>query len=193
LFAMIDQPRAQAGMTTGWKQGKSGKSDKLPPLLERSASSESNVWSYLSNWGFNTPRQSNSVADAVIDHHHRHFQSLYSRLSTRTKHTIEVLMTTLSSVIVLDLPLLREQLSMIMFVSALIAGFTVSIAMELDEQEINRYAAFELDTFFGPQAGVCQNLVPWGIATKDQACSVENCSTTYRCLRRVACGDGYSM
>ena len=65
-----------------------------------------------------------------------------------------------------------------MTVAALVAGFAVSLAMEVSQDDIETYARWELETFLGPHSAVCEKMVPWGIA-KDQACDENACTHAY--------------
>jgi hypothetical protein len=47
------------------------------------------------------------------------------------------------------------------------------------EGDIDAYAAWEMDSFLGPQADVCTKLEPWHIAD-DQSCDINACSHRYR-------------
>ena len=49
---------------------------------------------------------------------------------------------------------LREQLTTIMTIAALVAGFAVGISMETTEDEIEVYARWEILTFLGPSSKV---------------------------------------
>ena len=65
-----------------------------------------------------------------------------------------------------------------MTIAALVAGFAVSLSMEASSDEIETYARWEIRTFLGPRADVCEKLAPWGIAFS-QGCDADGCSHNY--------------
>ena len=88
-------------------------------------------------------RKRNSTFDWCL----RLSSTWYGMLPLSMKYLIEIVYVACGSVVMVDPNALRESITNIMFIAALVAGFAVSVSMEVGESDISAYATWEMETF----------------------------------------------
>ena len=89
---------------------------------------------------------------------------------------------------------LRGQLINIMTLAALIAGFAVGLTTAVTNEEIERYAKWELDTFVGRDSRLCSELVPFKTLVSRYGPDVIAAAEAYwDCDSELACSSTNSL